>query len=171
MQSLRNRCRRAGGGGNAVPEFHIHIGTGDKFRHAAHILKPRDLRLALLATNRQRPQPPFAHMRHQRGHAIENHIHIAGEQIIQARRQAAIGHVRNLDTRSLHQLGNRQMANGADARRCCADLPWPALRISHKFFKGSPGPIGIHDKQRGADGYAGDMREIPNAIKGHTLVV
>jgi hypothetical protein len=36
------------------------------------------LRLALLAADRERAQTPFAHMRHQRGHAIKNHIHIPG---------------------------------------------------------------------------------------------
>ena len=71
-----------------------------------------------------------------RGHVVEDHLHLAAEHVGDRRRGAAIGHVLHLDAGHRHEHFAGQMHRGAVARRRHVHLAGIGLRIGDEFGDG-----------------------------------
>ena len=116
-----------------------------------HLGQARD---ALLGGDRERAQLAGLDVRQRRGQVIEEHLHLAGERVVERWAGAAIGHMGHVHLGGVLERFADQVAEAADAGRAEVELARVLSCVGDELGQGARRHGGMH---RDDVGHGGDL--------------
>ena len=132
-----------------------------------HLGQARD---ALVRGDRERAQLPRLDMRQRRGQVVEEHLHLAGERVVERRAGAAIGHMGHVDLGGVLERFADQVPEAADAGRAEVELPRVLSCVGDELGQGARRHRGMHRDDVGHGGNLAHEAEIGERVVAQIAV-
>ena len=164
-QAVDDRLRHAGRQDDADPRRHVE--TGDRLADRRDV---GQVRHALRFHDRERHDLLLLHVRPQRRHVVERHLHLAGDQPERRGTGALVGNVHELDAGRLREQFRLEMTEIADAGGGVIERAGLLLGELDQLGHVVHGQRRMHGEQRGQPDHRRHVDEVLHRVIGQVLV-